>query len=205
MPESPLPVFAAVYAVSCGPETGRRDAYVEYDDPNLIERANRGWYELATSFGLFAADREFLLALPAHRYNAQAAYRHRRHVWRRVRLLDKWDVMGAACSIRLGTSAYGYAEHLLGGGPGRPEFVMLSLDSTLAMSGTTWQAGISSLAVPNPARAQVIRRMLDYAANAEEDGFTVDPRADRAKALAWLRHNEPTAATRDRQAGPVPY
>ncbi|MEV7684121.1 hypothetical protein AB0O64_37130 [Streptomyces sp. NPDC088341] len=189
-PESPLPVFAATHAVSCGPETGRQDAYVEYDDPHLIERANRGWYELATSSGLFTADREFLLALPAHRYSAQAADRHRRHVWRRVRLLDHWDVMGAACAIRLGTSAYGYAEHLLGGGAGRPGFVMLSLDSGVAVSGTTWQAGISSLAVPNPGRAEVIRRMLDHAANAGEDGFTVDPRADRAEALAWLRHED---------------
>lgn len=103
VPAMPLPVFAVGMAASCGPETGRRDAYFDYADPNLIEHANRGWYELAASAGLFGTDHEFLLALPAHRYSARAASRHRRSVWCRVRLLDDWDVMGAACAIRLGS------------------------------------------------------------------------------------------------------
>ncbi|WP_162889978.1 hypothetical protein [Streptomyces olivoreticuli] len=163
-PETPLPAFAVGAAISCSPETGRRDAYFDYDSPNLVERANHAWYELATSSGLFGTDREFLLALPANRYSAKAASRHRRSLWRRVRLLDNWDVMGAACAIRLGMSEHGYPEHLLGSRAGRTEFAMLSLDSTAVVLGTTWEAGISSLAVPNPGDTEPVQRMLDWAA-----------------------------------------
>ncbi|MEV5687622.1 hypothetical protein AB0L68_31260 [Streptomyces sp. NPDC052164] len=193
-----MPMFAVGATVSCGDGTGRRDAYVDFDDPFLIERANQGWYDLATSFRLFGADREFLLALPAHRHSARAACRHRQSVWRRVRLPDDWDVMGAACAIGRGTSEHGYPEHLLGSGAGRPEFAMLSLDSTVALIGTTWQSGISSLAVPDPSDTEPVRNMIDWVATREwdprEEWFMGAPRSDRAEALAWLRRNEPGTA-----------
>ncbi|MET9888312.1 hypothetical protein ABZZ20_35395 [Streptomyces sp. NPDC006430] len=200
IPENPLPVFAVGMAASCGKETGRRDAYFDYDDPYLIEHANQGWYDLATSVGLFGADREFLLALPAYRYSQRAASRHRKSVWRRVRLLDHWDVMGAACAIRLGMTEHGYPEHLLGSRAGRPEFAMLSLDSTVALLGTTWQTGISSLAVPSPGDTEPVRSMLNSAANKvwdpREEWFMGDPRSERSEALEWLQLNEPTTANR---------
>ncbi|MFZ3551709.1 hypothetical protein ACODT3_39970 [Streptomyces sp. 4.24] len=171
---------------------------MEYDTPNLIEQANQAWYELARSSGLFATDREFLLALPANLYSAKAASRHRRAVWRRVRLLDDWDVMGAACAIRLGMSEHGYPEHLLGSRAGHPGFAMLSLDSTVAVLGTTWETGISSLAVPNPGDTEPVQRMLDWAAtrvwDPREEWLMGAPRMDREEALAWLRHDEPTMA-----------
>ncbi|MCX5175543.1 hypothetical protein [Streptomyces virginiae] len=193
VPEHALPAFVIGAVVSCGPGTGRRDAYLDYDAPRLVERANQGWYELASDFGLFGADREFLLALPAHCYGAQAASRHRRHVWRRVRLLDDWDVMGAACAIDLGPSAHGYPEYILGAGAGHPGFGMLSLDSSVAVVGTTWQTGITSLAVPDPGGKEVVRAMLEGAATREwdprEEWFMGAPRAKRAEALAWLRHH----------------
>jgi hypothetical protein len=168
VPEVPLPVFAVVATVSCGHETGRRDAYVGFDEPDLIGQANRGWYELATSFGLFDADREFLLALPAHRYNPRVDLRQP-YVWRRVRLLDDWDVMGAACGIRRGRSVLGFDDCLLGSRAGRPEFSMLSLDSTVSVVGTTWQDGISSLAVPHPGDTEPVRKLIDYETSQAED------------------------------------
>lgn len=193
VPDTALPVFATRATISCGNGTGRQDAFLDYDEPNLIRRANQGWYELATSSRLFGADREFLLALPAHRYSARAASRHRRSVWRRVRLLDTWDIMGAACAIRLGTNEYGHPEHLLGSRAGRPEFAMLSLDSTVAVLGTTWETGISSLAVPNPGDTEPVRRTLDRVANREwhprQEWFTGSPRTERDEALAWLRRH----------------
>ncbi|MFF2045876.1 hypothetical protein ACFVVX_36190 [Kitasatospora sp. NPDC058170] len=198
VPETQLPAFVVGAAISCGPATGRRDAYFDYDTPNLIEHANQAWYELAMSSGLFGTDREFLLALPANLYSAKAASRHRRSVWRRVRLLDDWDIMGAACAIRLGMSEHGYPEHLLGSRAGRPEFAMLSLDSTVAVLGTTWETGISSLAVPNPGDTEPVQRMLDWAAtrvwDPREEWLMGAPRMEREEALAWLRHNEPTTA-----------
>ncbi|MEE1792571.1 hypothetical protein PUR28_17650 [Streptomyces sp. BE308] len=105
-----------------------------------------------------------------------------------MRLLDGWDVMGAACAIVRGTSEHGYPEHLLGSGAGRPEFAMLSLDSTVALIGTTWQSGISSLAVPDPSDTEPVRNMIDWVAtrewNPREEWFMGAPRSDRAEALA---------------------
>ncbi|WP_143660525.1 hypothetical protein [Streptomyces sp. JHA26] len=177
--------------VSCThEETGRRDAFVGFDDPHLIEHANRGWYELATSFGLFDVSREFLLALPAYRHNPRVDL-EQPSVWRRVRLLDAWDVMGAACSIRRGRSVLGHDECLLGSRSGRPEFAMLSLDSTVSVVGTTWQDGIGSLAVPNPGDTEPVRRLIDWEAN----GADVS-RDRRARAVAWLQRDEPAPVDR---------
>ncbi|MFD0351452.1 hypothetical protein ACFQ0M_46145 [Kitasatospora aburaviensis] len=179
-------MFAVGATVGCTHgETGRQDAFTAFDDPHLIEHANRGWHELALSFGLFGADREFLLALPAHRYNPRVDV-DRPYVWRRVRLLADWDVMGAACAIRRGRSVLGFDECLLGSRAGRPEFAMLSLDSTVSLVGTTWQDGIGSLAVPDPGSAEPVRRLLAWVAGGEEWS-----RDHRAAAVAWLQHNEP--------------
>ncbi|WP_328960693.1 hypothetical protein [Streptomyces virginiae] len=57
-----MPAFAIGMAVSCGPGPGRRDAHLDHDAPRLVERADQGWYELVSAFGLFGADREFLRA-----------------------------------------------------------------------------------------------------------------------------------------------
>lgn len=39
MPEASLPVFGVVATTGCGKEMGRRDAYVDFGDPDLIEHA----------------------------------------------------------------------------------------------------------------------------------------------------------------------
>lgn len=191
VPCTALPVSVMSAMASCThEETGRQDAFVGFDDQQLIEQANRGWYALATSFGLFDASREFLLALPAHRYNPRVDL-YQPRIWRRVRLLDAWDVMGAACAIRRGRSVLGYDDCLLGSRSGRPEFAMLSLDSTVAVVGTTWQDGIGSLAVPNPGDTEPARRLIDW----EATGADV-PRDRRAQAIAWLQRDRPAAVER---------
>ncbi|MGW1765547.1 hypothetical protein ACWCQL_15925 [Streptomyces sp. NPDC002073] len=190
VPEAPLPVFAVGATVGCGQETGRQDAYFDFGEPHLIERANRGWYELATSFGLFGSDREFLLALPAYRFNPRVDM-DQPYVWRRVRLLDGWDVMGAACGIRRGRDVLGFDTCLLGSRAGRPEFSMLSLDSTVSLCGTTWQGGISSFAVPDPGAQEPVRRLLDSAVT--DAGWSHD---QRTAAIAWLQRGAPAAGRR---------
>ncbi|MFJ7067820.1 hypothetical protein [Streptomyces sp. NPDC101115] len=199
VPEVVLPVSVVSATVSCTQEeTGRRDAFTDFREPHLIERANRGWYELATSFGLLDANREFLLALPAHRYNPRGDVDQPRR-WCRVRLLDTWDVMGAACAIPRGRSVSGYGECLLGSRAGRPEFAMLSLDSTVCVVGTTWQDGIGTLAVPDPGDTVPVRRMIDW----EVSGADV-PHDRRAQAIAWLRQNTPAGASGRDRSDPTP-
>ncbi|MEU4098680.1 hypothetical protein [Streptomyces sp. NPDC026673] len=79
VPCTALPVSVMSAMAGCThEETGRQDTFVGFDDQQLIEQANRGWYALATSFGLFDASREFLLALPAHRYNRRVGLLHDR-------------------------------------------------------------------------------------------------------------------------------
>ncbi|MCX4967135.1 hypothetical protein OHA98_20545 [Streptomyces sp. NBC_00654] len=94
-----------------------------------------------------------------------------------------------------GASEHGYPEHLLGSRAGRPEFAMLSLDSTVAVLGTTWEAGISYLAMPDPGDTKPVQRRLDWAAtrvwDPREEWFMGAPRTEREEALAWLRHDEP--------------
>ncbi|MFF2952457.1 hypothetical protein ACFVVU_14065 [Kitasatospora sp. NPDC057965] len=106
-----------------------------------------------------------------------------------IRLLDAWDVMGAARAIRPGTSEYGHPAHLLGSRAGRPEFAMLSLDSAVAVLGTAWESGISSLAVANRGDTGPVPRMINWAA-----AEAWDARVEREEALAWLRYDEPTVA-----------
>ncbi|MGR7002284.1 hypothetical protein ACU686_36795 [Yinghuangia aomiensis] len=103
-PDVALPTFALGPLISCGPDTRRRDAYIDVDETDFIARANRDWFALATSSGLLDAHREFLPAIGGG--------------WYRVRLLDEWDVMGTACA----TANLGIAGRTAGvwdAGPGR--------------------------------------------------------------------------------------
>ncbi|MGX1885689.1 hypothetical protein [Streptomyces sp. NPDC055287] len=156
VPEAPLPAFAVGAMVHCNKEEGRRDAYVDFDDPHLIDRATPGWYELASSFGLFDADREFLLALPAHRYNPDVNL-HRRYVWRRApaRQLGRH---GRGVCDPLGKMRARIRRVCLGTPAGRPGFAMLSLDSTVSVVGTTFRTASALWRCPTqPARRPCAR------------------------------------------------
>ncbi|WP_406529723.1 hypothetical protein [Streptomyces sp. I8-5] len=83
-----------------------------------MERLNKAWYDLATSSGLIDGNREFLLMLPrGTRTAAEDRRRRTMHVWHRVRLLERWDIMGAGAATFLGIRA------------GHPGFTMLALDT----------------------------------------------------------------------------
>ncbi|MFD7904061.1 hypothetical protein ACFV4G_17650 [Kitasatospora sp. NPDC059747] len=191
VPQPVLPVSVVGFALHRDP--GPQDlglVYVDRDEPDLVARANQGWYELALSCGLFGADREFLLALPVHRFSARAASRHRRKQWRRVRLLERWDLMGAGCSVTVGTHELGHPQRLLGFGPGLPGFAMLSLDGSVTVLGTTEQSGIAFHAVSDPGKTESVRGRLQAAANRawdpREEWSMGAVRAEREEARAWL-------------------
>ncbi|WP_329109857.1 hypothetical protein OG792_13550 [Micromonospora sp. NBC_01699] len=160
-----LPVTAASLVTSCGPEHGRRDEVVELGDPHLVEKANAGWFRLASEYGLFSQSREFLLGVDFAGQDAAPILR-----WVRVQLQDDWDIMGA-----------GAASGILGAGSGWPGFVMMSLDGEVIVGGTTWQRSIGSLAVRHPSRIQLVR---DYVGR-----LIVNPRTAsdvRAEGERWL-------------------
>jgi hypothetical protein len=160
-----LPVAAAWLATSARPEDGRRDELVDKNDPELVVKANQGWYRLAEQHGLFTEDRLFLLGVDFAGPDAGPLLR-----WVTVKLGPDWDVMGA-----------GAASGVLGSGVGMPEFVMLRLDGSVIVRGTTWQRSIGSLVLPNPRGVPVIasyvERLLANPATSP---------SDRRAAAHWL-------------------
>lgn len=175
-----LPLIAARVAAAGMGEFGGRGFGVPYGDPDLVERANQGWWDLAVSFRLLDGQREFLLALPAVTLSSRELKRRMRvgvsvpFAWYRVRLLDRWDVMGAGAASFLGMLA------------GYPEFLMQSLDGGVSIVGTTYETKIGCLATPEPCRTKVVRDHLQKVATI--DFYGISPQ-ERAEALAWLDRN----------------
>ncbi|WP_405980348.1 hypothetical protein [Streptomyces sp. NBC_00158] len=101
--------------------------YVRYADPRLVEALNACWYRLAVAEGLFGEGREFLL-MPSGGADG----------WHRVRLRERWDLMGAG------------AETFLGAGAGRPGFTALALDGGVAVVAASYVAGAGVHAVRRP-------------------------------------------------------
>ncbi|MDX2678379.1 hypothetical protein [Streptomyces soliscabiei] len=132
---------------------------MDVDDPLLHQKANADWHRLAVEEGLFREeDPRFLLASPFE-------------PWVCVELRAPWDLMGEGAAGPLG-SAYC-----------RPEFVMLSLDGSVLLGGTTNQYSVSTVVVRTPHRSQVLRRAAEYMAESDSDFYL--PR-ERADARRWL-------------------
>ncbi|MFD9320061.1 hypothetical protein ACFWDQ_20685 [Streptomyces sp. NPDC060053] len=127
-----------------------------YDTPRLVERLNADWYGLAISSGLLDHRREFLVQLPQGTRSHRAALHHTHYgnsaptLWTRVRLLDRWDIMGR-----------GAASAFLGVHSGHPGFAMMALDGSVYVSASTGETGIDVLAVRHPDRSENILRHLE--------------------------------------------
>ncbi|MER6450552.1 hypothetical protein [Streptomyces venezuelae] len=127
------------------------EAFLDFDDPRLHERANGDWYRLSVEGGLFSgSDRRFLL--PGGLVGDGSRQ------WVCVELQDEWDVMGEG------------ARGLLGSAHCRPEFRMLSLDGSVLVFATTWQYGLSTSVLADPGRSQVLRRFAEWVALGAMDG-----------------------------------
>ncbi|MFF3565800.1 hypothetical protein ACFYXS_37815 [Streptomyces sp. NPDC002574] len=129
-----------------------------YGTPRLVERLNRDWYDLAVSSGLLDRQREFLVQLPQGARTHQAVlWDLHSHdlvppaVWARVRLLERWDIMGR-----------GAASAFLGVRAGHPGFAMMALDSSVYVQASTGETGIDVLAVRHPDHSENILRHLEW-------------------------------------------
>jgi len=144
-PPPTLPASAAWMLTACLPEDGRIDYTFDLDEPDLIERANDAWWQLVVEYGLLDADRRFLVSVGPVDQEIPA-----RPHWARVRLERDWNIVGG-----------GVDNGVLGGPAGRPGFVMLSLDESVVIGGTTWHDSIGIIALPNPVAASAIRKFVD--------------------------------------------
>ncbi|SFX61659.1 hypothetical protein OH786_00975 [Streptomyces atratus] len=148
---------------------------VAYEDPRLVERLNEGWYDLAMSTGLLDENREFLLMLPRGTWTAAEDRRRRMtHTWHRVRLLDRWDIMGAGANSFLGIHA------------GHPGFAMLALDNSVWLIADTYESGVGVYAVRDPALSPGVLRDLEWLAR--EDIYK--DREFRREVTAWLERRQ---------------
>ncbi|WP_051767122.1 hypothetical protein [Streptomyces sp. NRRL S-37] len=155
---------------------------VDYKDPRFVERLNEAWYDLATSSGLIDGNREFLLRLPRGTRTAEEDRRRRTmRVWHRVRLLERWDLMGAGAATFLGVRA------------GLPGFAMLALDNSVWLLADTYETGAAVYAVRDPAGSPGVLRELERLAGKDED------REFRREVGEWLesrRRHRTTGADR---------
>lgn len=145
-PSHALPASAAWMLSACLPEDGRIDLTFDLDEPDLIAKANDAWWKLVVEYGLLDEDRRFLVSVGPMDHEIPA-----RPHWARVRLERDWDIVGQ-----------GVDNGVLGGPPGRPGFMMLSLNEGVLIGGTTWQDSIGIMALPNPISASAIRKFMNW-------------------------------------------
>ncbi|MEE1752759.1 hypothetical protein [Streptomyces sp. SP18CS02] len=168
-----------------------------YETSRLVERLNEDWYDLAVSSGLFDHRREFLVQLPqgirTHGAFLQDMHWGRRAeptAWTRVRLLDRWDIMGR-----------GAASAFLGIRAGHPGFGMMALDSSVYIGCSTGEIGVDVVAVPHPDRSENVLRDLEWFATWDYH------RADRElqeRIAVWLAGRAPRAVSRPADDHAVP-
>ncbi|MFJ8852807.1 hypothetical protein [Streptomyces sp. NPDC102437] len=136
------PPEAATLASACGPEHGRIDEVVDLKRPNALQDVNAAWHRLATRFGLFGEQGEFLLFVNLGG-DGDSDFS-----WVRVKLRGGWNMAGAT----EGTI----------NGPASDGLLTMSPRGGVIIEGTTYEDGMASvLAVPNPHRALPIRRFSE--------------------------------------------
>ncbi|MEY9934588.1 hypothetical protein ABH926_009256 [Catenulispora sp. GP43] len=141
---------------------------LEFDDPDLVERANTGWHEWCLKRGVFDERRDFLVAVRIS---------DRDYWWARVELDDPWDIMGAG------------AAGILGIRRGFPRFTMMSLDGTAIISGTDWEIGVGCICALNPQDVPKFRAFVESWADLEPPASF-----HREAAIRWLEAGRPKPA-----------
>ncbi|WP_125810881.1 hypothetical protein [Actinoplanes sp. ATCC 53533] len=163
--ETPVtPVEVVWAATGCGPDSGRLDRPVDDSDPDRIQKGNAAWLELARQFSLFDSEGSFLLAVPTEKDTGAFG------AWFRVRLADRWDLVGRGAEARV-----------LGGGWGVPEFWMHSIDGAVLLGASWFESCFSVIAIPEPHSAGALRRQAEILL-VESEGAV----EDRAGIRPWL-------------------
>ncbi|MEU9119348.1 hypothetical protein AB0C96_05715 [Streptomyces sp. NPDC048506] len=161
-----IPPALAGFANSCPAEGVTDVEYLMSDDPQLLEKANSGWYRLSREGGLFpTGNPEFLLAV-------NYAEPDEPHVWRwaRVSLSDPWDIAGT-----------GAATGILGNGSGHPAFVMLALDGNAIIRAQQGEKSTEFVLVREPHRVRFFRQHGEWMARRPRTG-----EFDRTAIERWL-------------------
>lgn len=173
-----IPPTLATFASACSAEDGAYGTSVELDDDSLSERANSEWFRL-TQEGRFldGVGSHFLLAVERADEDSPHWW------WADIELLDHWDVIDAG-----GTSG------IIGNGPGRPAFVMLSPTGRSIMRVDVGEHSIDFNVVPETWNSPTLRRRGEWMLKSPRvDDFT------RAAIARWLTSTARQAGLEDTQ------
>ncbi|MGS2646705.1 hypothetical protein [Streptosporangium sp. LJ11] len=96
---------------------------------------------MATEYGLFNDDREFLLGV-TYTESDDGDDREAHRGWAQVRLLDEWDLVASEVDQLRSWMAAMFTTRFV------PEFTMVSLDGQMMMNTTVWGDGtVSTIAI----------------------------------------------------------
>lgn len=141
----PLPEY--VSPASARPEHGRFDSEpeetVDLDAPDFVDKVNTCWYRMASEYGLFDGNREFLLAVD-HGCLGDVPDDEPHEMWARVQLLDEWDLVTSEVALLRSGFATLFTDRFV------PEFTMASLDGRMMLQTTVWGDGTLSTIVIRP-------------------------------------------------------
>ncbi len=143
VPLPPLPEGCS--PASARPEHGRFDSrpdeIVDADAPDMADKVNGSWYRMATEYGLFDEDREFLLGVDYTRPDDEG-HEESAWAWVQVRLLDDWDIAASGVTqLRSGFATLFTTRFV-------PEFTAVSLDGRMMTNTTVWGNGtVSTIAI----------------------------------------------------------
>ncbi|WP_031475275.1 hypothetical protein [Streptomyces bicolor] len=129
---------------------------VAADRADLVAEVNAQWHRLACEAGILGGDGMFLVHAVGNRFGR----------WARVRLGDGWDLAG-----------------VLGEGPGRPEFVTVSLDGDTLVGAATGERSV---------RLVVVDRLRERREEAARVAAEETPQEREAAWAALLEAAEPT-------------
>ncbi|MFE3454947.1 hypothetical protein ACFXJ8_39095 [Nonomuraea sp. NPDC059194] len=134
---------------SARPEDGRFDSrpdeIPDVNDPDMPVKVNASWLRMASEFGLFNKDREFLLLV---NYADEEDEWEDHSGWVQVRLLDEWDLAASGVEQLRSWIAGTFTPRFV------PEFRMVSLDGQTVIETTVWGNGtVSTIAIRPSATA----------------------------------------------------
>jgi hypothetical protein len=130
---------------SARPEHGRFDSrpdeIADVHALDMADKVNASWYRMATEYGLFDEEREFLLGIDCT-HPEQEEHEEDNWAWLRVRLLDGWDLVASeVVQLRSGFATLFTTRFV-------PEFTVVSLDGRMMMNTTVWGNGtVSTIAI----------------------------------------------------------